>query len=91
MVVLAPDGAPAAGAPSISRGRSLGRALAIVGERWTLLVLRESFAGCAPLRAFQRNLGIARNILADRLHKLRRRRRARAPPLPDRRLATSYC
>jgi DNA-binding HxlR family transcriptional regulator len=69
MVVQAPDGAPAGGPLDLTR-RSLGRALAIVGERWTLLVLRESFAGVRRFEAFQRNLGIARNILADRLHKL---------------------
>jgi DNA-binding HxlR family transcriptional regulator len=49
---------------------AIGLALAVVGERWTLLVLREAFSGVRRFDSFQRNLGIARNILADRLAKL---------------------
>jgi DNA-binding HxlR family transcriptional regulator len=49
---------------------SVAGALAMVGDRWTMLVLRESFFGVRRFDAFQRNLGIARNILADRLQKL---------------------
>ena len=49
---------------------SVGRTLAIVGERWTLLILREAFLGVRRFDQIQGNLGIARNILADRLHGL---------------------
>ncbi len=41
-----------------------------MGERWSLLVLREAFFGVRRFDQFQRNLGIARNILAARLHTL---------------------
>jgi DNA-binding HxlR family transcriptional regulator len=49
---------------------SIGRAMDILGERWTFLILRESFYGVRRFNDFQRNLGIARNILATRLHTL---------------------
>jgi DNA-binding HxlR family transcriptional regulator len=49
---------------------SVAQTLEIVGERWTLLVLREAFFGVRRFDQFQRNLGIARNILAARLQTL---------------------
>ena len=49
---------------------SIARTLALVGERWTLLVLRDAFYGLRRFEDFQHDLGIARNILADRLAKL---------------------
>jgi DNA-binding HxlR family transcriptional regulator len=42
----------------------------ILGERWTLLILRESFYGVRRFSDMQRNLGIARNILSARLQNL---------------------
>jgi DNA-binding HxlR family transcriptional regulator len=49
---------------------SVGYALDAIGEKWTLLVLREAFFGVRRFEQIQRNLGIARNILTDRLQKL---------------------
>src|SRR5436190_2484785 len=49
---------------------SVAKTLEVVGERWTLLLLREAFYGVRRFEAFQRNLGVARNILTDRLHGL---------------------
>ncbi|PEG35096.1 transcriptional regulator [Mycolicibacterium agri] len=49
---------------------SVAAALGEVGDRWTFLVLRESFFGVTRFADFQRNLGVARNILSDRLGKL---------------------
>jgi len=49
---------------------SVARAMEILGERWTLLILRESFYGVRRFSAMQRNLGIARNILSSRLQRL---------------------
>src|SRR3954468_17369202 len=49
---------------------SIGRAMDVLGERWTFLILRESFYGVRRFSDFQRNLGIARNILTTRLHTL---------------------
>ena len=49
---------------------AVGNTLAVIGERWTLLVLREAFLGVRRFEQIQRNTGIARNILSDRLHTL---------------------
>jgi DNA-binding HxlR family transcriptional regulator len=49
---------------------SVAGALEIVGERWTLLVLRDAFLGVRRFDDFQRDLGIARNILQARLERL---------------------
>jgi DNA-binding HxlR family transcriptional regulator len=42
----------------------------VLGERWTLLVLRDAFRRTRRFEDFQRNLGIARNVLAARLRSL---------------------
>ena len=44
--------------------------MGILGERWTVLILRESFYGVRRFSEMQRNLGIARNILSARLQTL---------------------
>jgi DNA-binding HxlR family transcriptional regulator len=49
---------------------SIARALELVGERWTILVLRDVFLGVRRFEAIQRNLGVARNVLAARLDRL---------------------
>jgi DNA-binding HxlR family transcriptional regulator len=49
---------------------SLARTVAVVGDRWTLLVLRECFLRVRRFEAFQANLGITRHLLAARLKKL---------------------
>ncbi len=49
---------------------SIARALEVVGERWTLLVLREVFLGTRRFDELQQNLGIARNVLQTRLRRL---------------------
>ena len=49
---------------------SIARALEIVGERWTLLVVREAFFGTRRFGDFEAALGIAKNVLSDRLAKL---------------------
>jgi DNA-binding HxlR family transcriptional regulator len=49
---------------------SLARALEVVGEWWTLLIIREAIWGTRRFDDFQRRLGIARNILATRLKGL---------------------
>ena len=49
---------------------SVARALELVGERWTLLIVRDAFLGLRRFDEFQRSLGIARNVLADRLNRL---------------------
>jgi DNA-binding HxlR family transcriptional regulator len=49
---------------------SIARALAVIGERWTLLVLREVLLGRRRFQEIRRNTGIATNILTDRLQTL---------------------
>jgi DNA-binding HxlR family transcriptional regulator len=49
---------------------SIARALEVVGERWTLLIVRDAFLGVRRFDEFQESLGIARNVLTDRLKRL---------------------
>jgi DNA-binding HxlR family transcriptional regulator len=49
---------------------SIAASLSFVGDRWTLLILRDAFRGVRRFGDFCADLGIARNILADRLEKL---------------------
>ncbi len=49
---------------------SIARALAILGGRWTLLVMREVLLGRRRFADIRRNVGVAPNILSDRLQML---------------------
>lgn len=49
---------------------SIAQALDVVGEWWTLLVIRDAFQGVRRFEDFQSRLGIARNVLTDRLGRL---------------------
>src|SRR3954462_3736225 len=49
---------------------SVARALEVLGDRWTLLVIRDAFLGVRRFDDFQRDLGVARNVLSDRLQRL---------------------
>ncbi|WP_429590272.1 winged helix-turn-helix transcriptional regulator [Sphingomonas zeicaulis] len=49
---------------------SLPLALEAMGERWSFMILRASFNGLKHFEEFQQTLGIARNILANRLGRL---------------------
>ena len=49
---------------------SIARTLEFVGERWSLLILREAFLGTRRFDEFQSRLGIARNVLQSRLERL---------------------
>lgn len=49
---------------------SVARALNDVGDWWSLLVVKEAMLGTRRFVDFQQNLGIARNILCDRLARL---------------------
>lgn len=49
---------------------SVARSLSVVGDRWTLLVLRDAFLGIRRFDDFQASLGTTRHRLADRLKKL---------------------
>jgi DNA-binding HxlR family transcriptional regulator len=49
---------------------SIARSLEVLGDRWTILVMREAFMRVRRFEDFQRNLGVARNVLTDRLGRL---------------------
>jgi len=49
---------------------SLARTLSVIGDRWTMLVLREAFLRVRRFDDFQQSLGIARRVLAARLKLL---------------------
>jgi DNA-binding HxlR family transcriptional regulator len=48
----------------------IAKSLEIIGERWTLLIVRDAFLGLHRFEEFQSSLGIARNVLTDRLNRL---------------------
>ncbi|MEG0054067.1 MAG: helix-turn-helix domain-containing protein [Comamonas sp.] len=48
----------------------VARALDVIGDRWSLLIVRDAFDGISRFSDFQKNLGVARNILAVRLKAL---------------------
>jgi len=48
----------------------VARAVDIVADRWSLLLVRDAFDGTRRFGDFQRGLGVARSILADRLRSL---------------------
>ena len=48
----------------------VARGAAIIADRWALLIVRDAFDGVTRFGDFQRGLGMARNILADRLRML---------------------
>ena len=49
---------------------SVARSVAVIGDRWTLMLLRDCFLGVRRFEDFERRLGISRSIIADRLKTL---------------------
>jgi DNA-binding HxlR family transcriptional regulator len=49
---------------------SVAQVLEIIGERWTWLIIRDAFLGITKFIDFEQSLGIARNVLTDRLNRL---------------------
>jgi DNA-binding HxlR family transcriptional regulator len=49
---------------------SVARTVSVIGDRWSLLILRDAFLRVRRFEEFERRLGITRHILADRLKKL---------------------
>jgi DNA-binding HxlR family transcriptional regulator len=49
---------------------SIARSLEVIGERWTLLILRDAILGLQRFEEFQEDLGIATNVLTNRLRLL---------------------
>ena len=49
---------------------SIARSWSVLGERWTMVVLQQAFTGARRFDDYQRGLGIARNMLTERLRTL---------------------
>lgn len=49
---------------------SVARTVAVIGDRWTLMLLRDCFLGVRRFEDFERRLGISRSIVSDRLKRL---------------------
>lgn len=60
----------APGAPALVAKYSVVRALAILGDAWTLLILRSALEGTRRFSDWQSNLGIPKAVLANRLDRL---------------------
>jgi DNA-binding HxlR family transcriptional regulator len=69
---------------------SITSTLSVIGDRWTLLILRDIFRGVRRFEQLCADLGIARNILADRLAKLVDHGVLEAVPYQDRPLRHEY-
>jgi DNA-binding HxlR family transcriptional regulator len=48
----------------------VARTLEAIGDRWSLMIIRDAFDGIRRFSEFQKNLGVAKNILASRLKTL---------------------
>jgi DNA-binding HxlR family transcriptional regulator len=57
-------------APALVRRSSAARALNLIGDRWTLLILYAAFMGVKRFDGFVTLTGIARSLLTDRLKRL---------------------
>ena len=68
----------------------LPSALEVMGERWSFMILRASFNGIRHFEDLQSQLGIARNILSNRLHRLVENGILKREPCPDDRRRIEY-
>lgn len=63
-------GRPVKRTPFVKWPCSIARAVDIIGDWWTPLVMREAFYGVTRFDEFERVLGIGRNVLTQRLNRL---------------------
>lgn len=56
--------------PRTVRANSVSRALAVIGDRWSLLMLAAAFQGARRFDDWRRGIGIATNVLAERLNRM---------------------
>ncbi|MFI0862007.1 winged helix-turn-helix transcriptional regulator [Streptomyces smyrnaeus] len=61
----------------------VARSVNAIGDRWSLLIVRDAFDGSRRFSEFQRSLGIAKNILAARLRTLEEAGVLRGAPAPE--------
>ncbi len=62
---------------------SMARAMAVVGDRWSILILREAYYGTRRFDEFERYIGIAPNILSNRLKRFVDAGIMKRVPLPE--------
>ena len=68
---------------------SVARTLSVIGDPWTLLILRDVFLGIRRFDDFQSRLNVTRHLLSDRLKKLVQAGILRQSPIRDARSAMS--
>jgi DNA-binding HxlR family transcriptional regulator len=68
----------------------VARGLSVIGDRWTMLVLRDCFLGIRRFEQIQERLGITRHVLADRLRKLEAAGVLRREPYQERPVRHEY-
>jgi DNA-binding HxlR family transcriptional regulator len=69
---------------------AMARALDVIGDWWSLLIVREALYGKRRFNEFQKSLGLAKNILATRLRKLVDHGVMAALPAPDNAIHKEY-
>ncbi len=69
---------------------SIARALSVVGDRWTLLLLREAFLGSTRFEEFHDNTGAARHLVSSRLADLVQHGVLERAPYSDRPVRYEY-
>ncbi len=74
----------------VDEGCSIAATLAAVGDRWTLLILRDLFRGVRRFEQLRSDLGIARNLLTDRLQRLVELEIVHRVPYQDRPIRHEY-
>lgn len=62
---------------------SMARAMAVVGDRWSILILREAYYGTRRFDEFEHYIGIAPNILSNRLKRFVNAGIMKRVPLPE--------
>ncbi len=86
----APKPATPRQAASAEQSCSIQRTLDVVGDRWTLLILRDLFRGVRRFSQLQTDLDIARNLLSDRLARLTQADIVERIPYQDRPMRYEY-
>lgn len=70
---------------------SIARTLSVIGDRWTMLILRNAFLGARRFESFQQNLGVTRHVLSERLKRLVEHDILEKRPYTDRQERFEYC
>jgi DNA-binding HxlR family transcriptional regulator len=83
----APEGSPISSIAECS----IAATLEVVGDRWTVLILRDVFRGVRRFAQLQADLGIAKNLLSDRLSRLVEHGVLERVPYQSRPLRHEYC